>query len=166
MCQVGGDLWREEPSARNKNEHVCTLVPTFQNVAIWVNQKHIHSLDEHTSNLKSLDNICSNEEMVRKILRCLLKNKSVPKVIETKEAQNRKILHPKRLLGRLFFTWDLPQNIRGRHCYQNDIAIRTILHSTLQIKGLVLWEENQITKKMVVLMRKGVKKILSLKKLK
>ena len=45
-----------------------------------------------TNNLKSLGKMYTNEEMVRKILRCLPKNKWGPKVIAIEEAQDLKTL--------------------------------------------------------------------------
>ena len=54
-----------------------------------------------TSNLKSLDTTYTDEEMVRKILRRLPKNKWGPKVIAIEEAQDLKTLALNDLLGKL-----------------------------------------------------------------
>ena len=54
-----------------------------------------------TNNLKSLGKSYTNEEMVRKILRCLPKNKWGPKVTAIEEAQNLKTLTLDDLLGKL-----------------------------------------------------------------
>ena len=54
-----------------------------------------------TNNLKSLRKTYSNEEMVRKILRCLPKNKWGPKVTAIEEAQDLKKLELDNLLGKL-----------------------------------------------------------------
>ena len=54
-----------------------------------------------TNNLKSLGKTYNNEEMVRKILRCLPKNKWGPKVTAIEEAQNLKTLPLDDLLGKL-----------------------------------------------------------------
>ena len=54
-----------------------------------------------TNNLKSLGKIYTNEEMVRKILCCLPKNKWGPKVIAIEEAQDLKTLALDDLLGKL-----------------------------------------------------------------
>jgi len=54
-----------------------------------------------TNNLKSLGKTYTNEEMVRKILRCLPKNKWGPKVTAIEEAQDLKTLALDDLLGKL-----------------------------------------------------------------
>ena len=54
-----------------------------------------------TNNLKSLGKSYSNEEMVRKILRCLPKNKWGPKITAIEEAQDLKKLELDDLLGKL-----------------------------------------------------------------
>jgi len=54
-----------------------------------------------TNNLKSLGKTYTNEEMVRKILRCLPKNKWGPKVVVIEEAQDLKTLALDDLLGKL-----------------------------------------------------------------
>jgi len=54
-----------------------------------------------TNNLKSLGKTYTNEEMVRKILRCLLKKKWDPKVTAIEEAQELKTLALDDLLGKL-----------------------------------------------------------------
>ena len=54
-----------------------------------------------TNNLKSLGKSYSIEEMVRKILRCLPKNKWGPKVMAIEEAQDIKKLELDDLLGKL-----------------------------------------------------------------
>ena len=54
-----------------------------------------------TNNLKSLGKTYTNEEMVRKILRCLPKSKWGPRVIAIEEAQDLKILGLDDLLGKL-----------------------------------------------------------------
>ena len=54
-----------------------------------------------TNNLKSLGKMYTKEEMVRKILRCLLKNKWDPKVTTIEEAQDLKNLAIDDLLGKL-----------------------------------------------------------------
>ena len=54
-----------------------------------------------TNNLKSLGKTYTNEEMVRKILRCLPKSKWGPKVTAIEEAQNLKTLALDDLLGKL-----------------------------------------------------------------
>jgi len=54
-----------------------------------------------TNNLKSLGNTYTNEDMVRKILRCLPKNKCGPKVTAIEEAQGLKKLELDDLLGKL-----------------------------------------------------------------
>ena len=54
-----------------------------------------------TNNLKTLGKTYSNEEMVRKILRCLPKNKWGPKVTAIEEAQDLKRLELDDLLGKL-----------------------------------------------------------------
>jgi len=54
-----------------------------------------------TNNLKSLGKTYTNEEMVRKILRCLPKNKSGPKVTAIEEAEDLKTLALDDLLGKL-----------------------------------------------------------------
>jgi len=53
-----------------------------------------------TNNLKSLGKTYTNEEMVRKILRCLPKSKWGPKVTAIKEAQDLKTLGLDGLLGK------------------------------------------------------------------
>ena len=55
-----------------------------------------------TNNLKSLGKTYTNEEMVRKILRCLPKNKWGPKVTAIEEAQNLKTLALDDFLGKFF----------------------------------------------------------------
>ena len=54
-----------------------------------------------TNNLKSLGKTYTNEEMVRKILRCLPKSKWGPKVTAIEEAQDLKKLELDDLLGKL-----------------------------------------------------------------
>ena len=54
-----------------------------------------------TNNLKFLGKTCTSEEMVRKILRCLPKNKWGPKITAIEEAQNLKTLALDDLLGKL-----------------------------------------------------------------
>ena len=54
-----------------------------------------------TNNLKSLGKTYTNEEMVRKILRCLPKNKWGPKVTAIEECQNLKKLALDYLLRKL-----------------------------------------------------------------
>jgi len=54
-----------------------------------------------TNNLKSLSKTYTNEEMVRKILWCLPKNKWGPKITAIEEAQNLKTLALDDLLGKL-----------------------------------------------------------------
>ena len=54
-----------------------------------------------TNNLKSLGKTYTNEEMVRKILRCLPKRKWGPKVTAIEEAQDLKTLGLDDLLGKL-----------------------------------------------------------------
>jgi len=54
-----------------------------------------------TNNLKSLGKTYTNVEMVRKILRCLPKNKRGPKITAIEEAQNLKTLALDNLLGKL-----------------------------------------------------------------
>jgi len=54
-----------------------------------------------TNNLKFLDKTYSNEEMMRKILRCLPKNKWGLKVIAIEETQDLKKLELDDLLGKL-----------------------------------------------------------------
>ena len=53
------------------------------------------------NNLKSFGKTFTNEEMVRKILRSLPKNKWGPKVTTIEEAQNLKTLALDSLLGKL-----------------------------------------------------------------
>ena len=54
-----------------------------------------------TNNLKSLGKAYRNEEMVRKILRCLPKSKWDPKVTTIEEAQDLKTLALDDFLGKL-----------------------------------------------------------------
>ena len=54
-----------------------------------------------TNNLKSLGKTYTNEEMVRKVLRCLPKSKWGPKVTAIEEAQDLKTLAMDDLLGKL-----------------------------------------------------------------
>jgi len=54
-----------------------------------------------TNNLESLEKTYSNEEMVRKIIRCLPKNKLGPKVTGIEEVRGLKKLELDDLLGRL-----------------------------------------------------------------
>jgi len=54
-----------------------------------------------TNNLKSLGKTYTNEEMVRKILCCLHKKRSSPKVTAIEESQNLKTLALDHLLGKL-----------------------------------------------------------------
>ena len=54
-----------------------------------------------TNNLKSLGKTYTNEEMVRKVLRCLPKSKWGPKVTVIEEAQDLKTLALDDLLGKL-----------------------------------------------------------------
>jgi len=55
-----------------------------------------------TNNLKSLGKTYTNEEMVRKILRCLPKSEWGAKVTAIEEAQDLKTLGLDDLLGKLF----------------------------------------------------------------
>ena len=54
-----------------------------------------------TNNLKYLGKTYTNEEMVRKILRCLSKSKWGPKVTAIEEGQDLKTLALDDLLGKL-----------------------------------------------------------------
>ena len=54
---------------------------------------HVPMTIDITNNLKSLGKMYIKEEMVRKILRCLPKNKWGPKVIAIEEAQDLKTWH-------------------------------------------------------------------------
>ena len=65
------------------------------------NPKMFTRFTDITNNLKSLGKTYTNEEMVRKILRCLPKNKWVPRVTAIEEVQNLKKLSLNDLLRKL-----------------------------------------------------------------
>jgi len=67
---------------------------------------HVPTTIDITNNLKSLGKMYINEEMVRKILRCLPKNKWGPKVTTIEEAQDLKTLALDDLLGK-FLTHEI-----------------------------------------------------------
>jgi len=78
--------------------HQYELFKTQPNKAI---KEMFTRFSDITNNLKSLDKTYTNEELVRKILECLSKNKWGPKVTAIEEAQNLKTLALNDLLEKL-----------------------------------------------------------------
>ena len=92
MGQASSNLWREESSKRSKAQYVHPSIWIVQNTA-WREYKEMSTrFTDLTSNLKQLGKTYNDEEMVRKILRCLPKNKWGPKVTAIEESEHLKKL--------------------------------------------------------------------------
>jgi len=78
-----------------------------------------------TNNLKSLSKTYTNEEMVRKILECLPKNKWGPKITAIEEAQDLKKLELDNFLGRLL-TYEIHLKEDEGESSKKGIALKAI----------------------------------------
>jgi len=113
-----------------------------------------------TNNLKSLGQTYTNEEMVRKILPCLPKNKWGPKVTAIEEAQDLKTLALDDLLGKLLTHEIHLKEDEGEVQPKRRVAFKTTKEEPQSSED----ESTESDEDFMAMITRGLKKMLKLRR--